>query len=48
MREGYEMMTNVVDAEPGDVTIGASVRVRFVDVSPEMTLPCFELIENPA
>jgi uncharacterized protein len=39
--EGYEMMTNIVDVEPDDVTIGAPVEVRYVDVTPDVTLPCF-------
>jgi uncharacterized protein len=39
--EGYEMLTNVVDVDPDDVTIGAAVRVRFVDMTDDVTLPCF-------
>ena len=39
--EGYEMMTNIVDVEAEDVTIGAPVGVRYVDVTPDVTLPCF-------
>ena len=42
--EGYEMMTNVVGTGSHDVSIGARVRVRFTDLSPEVTLPCFELV----
>jgi hypothetical protein len=34
-------MTNVVDADPEEVAIGAPVSVRFVDVTDEVTLPCF-------
>lgn len=41
--EGYEMLTNIVDTEPDQVRIGARVRVRFVAVSPTVTLPCFML-----
>ncbi len=42
--EGYEMMTNVVGSPPDVVTIGAAVRVSFVDVDDDVTLPCFELV----
>jgi uncharacterized OB-fold protein len=41
--EGYEMMTNVVDADPDDVTIDAPVIVRFLDLAEDATLPCFTL-----
>jgi uncharacterized protein len=39
--EGHEMLTNLVDVAPADVRIGMRVRVRFLDVSAEITLPCF-------
>jgi uncharacterized OB-fold protein len=39
--EGHEMMTNLVDADVATVRIGMRVQVRFVDVSAEITLPCF-------
>jgi uncharacterized OB-fold protein len=42
--EGYEMLTNVVHAEPDQITIGAKVQVCFVDVTEDVTLPCFELV----
>ena len=42
--EGYEMVTNVVDADPDDVRIGAAVAVCFVDVDFNVTLPCFTLV----
>lgn len=41
--EGYEMVTNIVDTTPDRVHIGARVQVRFVPVSPTVTLPCFAL-----
>ncbi|WP_432825542.1 Zn-ribbon domain-containing OB-fold protein [Dactylosporangium sp. CA-092794] len=41
--EGHEMLTNIVGAGPEEIRFGAPVRVSFMDVSPEITLPCFEL-----
>ena len=42
LAEGYEMLTNIVGSDPEAVHIGQSVRVRFVEVAPGVTLPCFE------
>ena len=41
--EGHEMVTNVVEADPDAVRIGARVEVCFVDVDFSVTLPCFTL-----
>ncbi|TSD40318.1 Zn-ribbon domain-containing OB-fold protein [Rhodococcus sp. KBS0724] len=41
--EGYEMLSNIVDADPSEVSIGARVRVKFVDIDSQTTLPCFRL-----
>ena len=41
--EGHEMMTNLVGEGRADVAIGDRVRVAFVDVDADVTLPCFEL-----
>jgi uncharacterized OB-fold protein len=41
--EGYEMMTNIVDVDPDEVEIGARVAIRFLDVTDDVTLPCFTL-----
>ena len=43
LEEGPRLMTNVVGCEPGDVTIGAPVQVRFESVSDEASIPLFEL-----
>lgn len=43
--EGYEMLTNIVDLEPTDVSIGARVRIKFVEITSDATLPCFELAD---
>jgi len=43
LEEGPRLMTNVVGCEPGEVSIGASVHVRFEPVSDEAALPMFEL-----
>jgi uncharacterized OB-fold protein len=39
--EGYDMMTNLVGVDSDKVEIGARVRVRFVEFTDEITLPCF-------
>jgi uncharacterized OB-fold protein len=44
--EGVRMLGELVGASPGDVRIGASVRVEFVEVDDELTLPAWRL-ESP-
>ena len=41
LEEGTRLISNVVDIDPGDVTIGVPVAVRFVKVDDELTLPVF-------
>ncbi|MEU9888888.1 OB-fold domain-containing protein [Sphaerisporangium sp. NPDC051011] len=41
--EGYEMLTNIVDATPDRVQFGSRVEVEFVRESDEISLPCFRL-----
>lgn len=43
LREGQEMLTNIVDAAPSDIAVGAAVTVSFLPVTAEITLPCFVL-----
>ena len=38
--EGVDMLTNLIDVEPAQVSIGDRVRVEFVDVE-DLTLPFF-------
>lgn len=45
LEEGYEMFTNIVDAEPDADLIGTAVQVLFVPQDDEITLPFFELAE---
>ena len=40
--EGVKMMTNIVDVDPHDVTVGMDVEVVFDDVTDEVTLPKFK------
>lgn len=40
--EGVKMMTNIVDVDPHDVTVGMEVEVVFDDVTDEVTLPKFK------
>lgn len=42
--EGCEMMTNIVDCTPDEVTIGAPVEVSWLPVDADITLPCFRLV----
>jgi uncharacterized OB-fold protein/acyl dehydratase len=41
LEEGTRLISNVVDIDPGDVTIGMPVEVKFVAVDDELTLPLF-------
>jgi len=45
--EGWTIMTHIVDCEPDDVRIGQRVVVRFEQVSPTLTLPCFRPMPDP-
>ncbi len=38
---GLKMVSNIVECDPSDVTIGMPVEVVFEDVTPEVTLPKF-------
>jgi uncharacterized protein len=42
--EGVRLATNIVGVGPGEVAIGDPVRAVFDDVTPEVTLPKFELV----
>ena len=44
--EGPRMLTNIVTDDVDTVAIGDRVRVRFVDVTAEVTLPRFERTES--
>ena len=44
--EGVDMLTNLIDTKPEQVSIGARARVVFADVAEHMTLPFFTLIES--
>jgi uncharacterized OB-fold protein len=41
LEEGVQILTNLVDCVPAEVTIGMPVRVTFEDVTPEVSLPRF-------
>jgi uncharacterized OB-fold protein len=41
LEEGPRVWTNVVECPPGDVRVGMPVRVRYDDVTPELTLARF-------
>jgi uncharacterized OB-fold protein len=44
LREGVRLLSHVVGAAPEDVSIGAEVKVAFDDITPEVSLPVFELV----
>jgi uncharacterized protein len=44
--EGVEMLTNLIDVEPEQVSVGARARVVFTDVAEHMTLPFFTFIDD--
>lgn len=46
LAEGPRMMANIIDCEPEQVKIGAKVKVVFQDVTEEVTLPQFRLVDN--
>lgn len=43
LEEGPRMMSNVVDCDPGAVSVGAAVEVRFEERAPDLSLPVFVL-----
>ena len=44
--EGVRMMSNVVDADPEQVSVGDSVTVDFENWSDELRLPVFRLANS--
>jgi len=46
LAEGPRMMSNIVDADPGQVAIGAAVVVDFGAWTDEISLPVFRLKHN--
>jgi len=41
--EGWRMNTNIINADPKDMAIGMKVEVVWDDVTPEITLPKFQI-----
>ena len=48
LEEGVRMMSNVVDCDPHAVEIGMAVEVMFEDITEEITLPKFRLLQTGA
>ena len=46
LEEGVRMLSNIIDCAPGEVSIGAKVKVVFDHVTPEITLPKFRLVKG--
>lgn len=42
LEEGVRLLANVINTDPETVRVGQPVRVVFVEVSPEISLPQFE------
>jgi hypothetical protein len=47
LEEGTRLVTNLVDVDPADVTIGMDVRVRFDHFDNDLVLPQFVPAEAP-
>ena len=47
LEEGFHMLSNLVDCEPGSVRIGMPVEVCFEKVSEEISLPRFRPRPEP-
>jgi uncharacterized protein len=41
LEEGPRLMTNIVDCDPGTLTIGMALKVSFFELSPEVSAPVF-------
>jgi uncharacterized protein len=48
LREGYQMLTNIVGVAAGDLAVGLPARVEFHAVNQELTLPYFTVTVHPA
>jgi len=46
LEEGTRLVSNLVDADPSEVSIGMPVEVEFVRVDDELTLPLFKAVEH--
>ena len=42
LEEGVRMFTNIVECDPGEVTIGMPVEVTFVQATAEVSIPYFK------
>ena len=41
LREGYQMLTNIIGVAADELRVGLGVRVEFCSVNPDLTLPYF-------
>ena len=41
LREGYQMLTNIIGVTADELRVGLGVRVQFCSVNPDLTLPYF-------
>jgi uncharacterized OB-fold protein len=41
LREGYQILTNIIGVAADEVEVGLGVRVEFYSVNPDLTLPYF-------
>jgi uncharacterized OB-fold protein len=46
LEEGPRMMSNIIEAEPEEVSIGAAVSVTFSTWAEGTTLPVFRLLQQ--
>ncbi len=48
LEEGVRMIANVIHTDPESVYIGQPVKAVFLDLTPEISLPQFEPLKDPA
>ena len=48
LEEGWRMNSNIVNGDPAEIAIGMPVEVVWDDVTPEFTLPKFQLADRTA
>jgi uncharacterized OB-fold protein len=41
LRDGYQMLTNIIGVVADELKVGLGVRVEFCSVNPDLTLPYF-------
>ena len=45
LREGYQLLTNMIGVAADELRVGLGVRVEFCSVNPDLTLPYFTKLD---